>query len=346
MSSLQTEQPDTSFIMKYNTFYQYRLAAMTATEPRSRKKVAIVTGASSGMGEALTRDLVSRGWWVAMADIQENQTLALDMGPRARFYHTDVSSYESQAATFQAVFNQRGRLDALCANAGICDKSSLYIFDHRTSTAIPPAPDTSCTDVDWKGVVYGTQLAIHFMRQNKPRPGGVIVATASVAAMHPHPAYCEYNGAKAAVVNFVRGMAPVLRAKEGIRINAVMPGIVDTAIVPPEIAAAAGTENITPISTITRAYDQLLESEKASGVILEGSVDKIIRVPDPPLLNGSRTKRAVTVYDPLFKYLHGEESGLQDAVKGEELQWEPRAGSKPHRSRSRIWRALRSSCKS
>jgi hypothetical protein len=63
---------------------------------------------------------------------------------------------------------------------------------------IPPKPDLLCTDVDYKGVVYGTQLAIHFMRKNK-RPGGKIVATASVAGVVPHESYPEYDGAKAAV---------------------------------------------------------------------------------------------------------------------------------------------------
>jgi NADP-dependent 3-hydroxy acid dehydrogenase YdfG len=63
---------------------------------------------------------------------------------------------------------------------------------------IPPAPSTLCTDVDYKGVVYGVQLAIHFMRKNK-KPGGRIVATASCAATNPHPSYPEYCGAKAAV---------------------------------------------------------------------------------------------------------------------------------------------------
>ena len=68
----------------------------------------------------------------------------------------------------------------------------------------------SCTDVDYKGVVYGTQLAIHFMRKN-PTPGGKIVATASVAGVYPHETYPEYNGAKAAVINFARGVAPILK---------------------------------------------------------------------------------------------------------------------------------------
>ena len=91
---------------------------------------------------------------------------------------------------------------------------------------IPPEPDLLCTDVDYKGVVYGTQLAIHFMRKNKV-PGGKVVATGSVAAVVPHESYPEYDGAKAAVrcvemsvgshadiakvVNFVRATARVLK---------------------------------------------------------------------------------------------------------------------------------------
>jgi NAD(P)-dependent dehydrogenase (short-subunit alcohol dehydrogenase family) len=53
---------------------------------------------------------------------------------------------------------------------------------------IPPKPDLLCTDVDYKGVVYGTQLAVHFMRKNK-NPGGKIVATISAAALYPHETY-------------------------------------------------------------------------------------------------------------------------------------------------------------
>ena len=79
-----------------------------------------------------------------------------------------------------------------------------------SESRIPPAPDLSTTDVDFKGVVYGTQLAIHFMRKNST-PGGKIVATASVAGIVPHETYPEYDGAKAAVVNFVRATARILK---------------------------------------------------------------------------------------------------------------------------------------
>lgn len=76
---------------------------------------------------------------------------------------------------------------------------------------IPPKPDLLCTDVDYKGVVYGTQLAIHFFRKNKVA-GGKIIATASIAGIVPHETFPEYDGAKAAVVNFVRATARILKA--------------------------------------------------------------------------------------------------------------------------------------
>ncbi|KAF9872500.1 hypothetical protein CkaCkLH20_09997 [Colletotrichum karsti] len=205
------------------------------------QKVAIVTGASSGMGEALARDLVKKGWQVAMADLNKNEPLSQELGEAASFHATDVSDYDSQAKTFQEVWGRYGRIDALLANAGIVDKSSIYIFNHRGSDKIPPKPDLICTDVDYKGVVYGTQLAIHFMRKNKI-PGGSIVATASIAAVHPHETYPEYDGAKAAVVNFVRATSRLLKLKENIRINVVLPGVVATNIIPPEMVAAVSEE--------------------------------------------------------------------------------------------------------
>ncbi|KAK0388916.1 hypothetical protein NLU13_2493 [Sarocladium strictum] len=193
------------------------------------------------MGTALSIDLVGKGWQVAMADIQPNADLQKMLGGGASHHHCDVADYDSQATCFEEVWNRYGRLDALCANAGIVDQSSIFIFDQRNSDKTPPKPNLLCTDVDYKGVVYGTQLAIHFMRKNKV-PGGNIVATGSVAAVVPHESYPEYDGAKAAVVNFVRAVSRVLKVKENIRINVVLPGIVHTNIIPPAMVAAVSPE--------------------------------------------------------------------------------------------------------
>ncbi|KAF7556848.1 hypothetical protein G7Z17_g1150 [Cylindrodendrum hubeiense] len=240
------------------------------------ERVAIVTGASSGMGEALTEALVEKGWKVAMADIRPNAELTSKLGESASFHTCDVSDYDSQARCFQEVWDKYGRLDALCANAGIVDKSSIYILDHRDSDKIPPKPNLLCTDVDYKGVVYGTQLAIHFMRKNKV-PGGSIVATASIAAIHPHETYPEYDGAKAAVAFHI-------------------------------------AYHMTPVDTIVSAYNRCLEDDSLSGEAIECSVDKLLLVPRPEYQNGRVSQRAVTVWDPLFKMYHHELSQLPDAI--------------------------------
>jgi NAD(P)-dependent dehydrogenase (short-subunit alcohol dehydrogenase family) len=188
------------------------------------------------------------------------------------------------------------------------------------------------TDVDYKGVVYGTQLAIHFMRKN-PTPGGHIVCTVSAAALYPHETYPEYDGAKAAVcngisavaewfltflnskvLNFTRATSRVLGQKENIHIGAVLPGIVRTNIIPPEMVAAVSPECMTPVSTIVSAYQKLIDSTNMDGEAIECSADNHFIVPRPEYLNGTVSKRACTVWEPLFKHYHGEDSGLPDAI--------------------------------
>ena len=199
------------------------------------------------MGVDIAKHLHAKGYKLALVGRKQaaGEAVAKEIGDEnARFFPTTLEDYASQAAMFKAVWDTWGRIDVLCANAGIVDKSSVYIYGWRGKSveAIPPAPDLQCTDIDYKGVIYGTQLAIHFMRNNKPRPGGRIVVNASIAALFPHQSYPEYCGAKAAVVQFVRGMAPMLKAKENIFINVVMPGTVQTPIVPPEMMAAVSPE--------------------------------------------------------------------------------------------------------
>ncbi|KAF2741428.1 15-hydroxyprostaglandin dehydrogenase [Polyplosphaeria fusca] len=255
----------------------------------SSAPVAIVTGANSGMGKALAQDLVESGWKVAIADIQENQAFQKELGDASSFYKCNVADYDSQAKMFQQVWDTYGRIDALCANAGIVDKSSIYILDHRNSEVIPPKPDLLCTDVDYKGVVYGTQLAIHFMRKNK-EPGGKIV------------------------INFVRGASRVLKQKEGISINAVCPGIVHTSIIPQAMVDAVSPECLTPVSTIVAAYKRCLNDASVFGKVIECSAAQQFLLETPELANGRVSKRAVTVWDPLFKMYHHELSGLPDAI--------------------------------
>jgi NAD(P)-dependent dehydrogenase (short-subunit alcohol dehydrogenase family) len=79
--------------------------------------------------------------------------------------------------------------------------------------------------------VYGTTLATHFMRHNVV-PGGKIIITGSMLGIHPGPKFPEYCGVKAAVVQWARTMAPLLLQKDGVTINTVLPGAVDTDAMP------------------------------------------------------------------------------------------------------------------
>lgn len=79
------------------------------------------------MGEAISRDLVSKGWLVAMCDINAKESLQKEFGDKASFHKTNVADYDSQAQAFQEVWNKYGRIDALCANAGIVDKECVLL---------------------------------------------------------------------------------------------------------------------------------------------------------------------------------------------------------------------------
>lgn len=202
------------------------------------------------MGVKIVNDLYARGWNVACIDLQQQAGDALVerlSSDRAQFFLADLTSYDAQAHAFRETFRRWGRIDALCANAGIVDRSSVYIYNWREKTVddVPPAPDLTTTDVDYKAVVYGVQLATHFMRHN-PQPGGRVVVTSSIASIFPHSSYPEYCGAKGAVNIFVQGVAPLLKQKENIYVNCVLPGIVPTPIIPPEMIAAVAPEQYVP----------------------------------------------------------------------------------------------------
>ncbi|KAE8146587.1 hypothetical protein BDV25DRAFT_162163 [Aspergillus avenaceus] len=287
-------------------------------------RVAIVTGATSGIGIDIAKDLYHRGWKVACIGrrAQPGHALVKELGANSQFFQADVGNYQSQAAAFRRVFQLWGRIDALCANAGVVDQSSIYNFTRRDAASddLPPEPDLSTTDINYKGVIYGTVLATHFMRQNKPQRGGKIIVTGSIGGIFPHRSYPEYCGTKAAVNQFIRGVAPLLRAKENIFINCVLPGIVSTPIVPPEMIAAVTLECLTPVKTILDAYQVFLQDESGrTGELLECSADKMISYPMQEMGNGHVTQRAVTVWEPLFRQMHGEDSGLPDAIRQAKL---------------------------
>jgi NAD(P)-dependent dehydrogenase (short-subunit alcohol dehydrogenase family) len=77
------------------------------------------------MGMGIVERLVAKGWKVAIADVKANAAFAEQLGAASKFFACDVADYDSQAGMFQKVWDTYGRIDALCANAGIVDRRQV-----------------------------------------------------------------------------------------------------------------------------------------------------------------------------------------------------------------------------
>lgn len=80
------------------------------------------------MGEAFTKDLVSKGWHVAMFDVNKNGQLVSSLGDAVSFYKGSVASYADQGKCFEDVWKTHGRLDLVSPNAGIIDRRLVMLF--------------------------------------------------------------------------------------------------------------------------------------------------------------------------------------------------------------------------
>ena len=188
-------------------------------------KVAVVTGGASGIGEGTVRRLVADGASVVIADIQGGAAaklaaeLAAEGGPRCRAIATDVTSEPDVAAAVDLAVAEFGRLDLMFANAGVFG-------------AYGPIDKSRMADVDltWAVDLRGVFLAMkHAARVMIPNGSGVIVATTSPAAVVGGIGNHAYSAAKAGILGLMRSVAAELR-EHGIRVNAVMPGAVVSAM--------------------------------------------------------------------------------------------------------------------
>ncbi|KAL2192650.1 hypothetical protein P885DRAFT_72845 [Corynascus similis CBS 632.67] len=291
---------------------------------QNEARVAIITGGTSGIGLEVTRHLHAKGWRVVLLgrrpEVGIEKATSLDpSGTTAVFEQCDVSSYAEQAAVFKRVWARWGRLDLLIANAGTIDSGSWYNFQGRGATVedVPPEPNTVCTDTHLKALMYGTHLATHFMRHNQPTPGGKIIATSSMLGVHPCPTFPEYSAVESAVIQWVRVNAPLLKRKENITINSVMMGPAVTPAMP-GFAKAFLPEQLVLPSTIRRAYDLFIDDDdnKRTGETVETAHDQIHWYEMPEYKAGALDVRNQLAYEPWFTMLHGEKSGLDDALQG------------------------------
>jgi NAD(P)-dependent dehydrogenase (short-subunit alcohol dehydrogenase family) len=179
-------------------------------------KVAIISGAASGMGAATGRMFAREGAKVVIADVMEHEgrQVADAIGAAARFARLDVTDEGNWAAVVADTTRQFGRLDVLVNNAGVSGSAEQDFFSTEAWHRIMAINAT--------GVFFGIKHAIPAM---KAAGGGSIVNLSSIAGIigseHVHMAY---NASKAAVRLMTKATA-VQHAKDNIRANSVHPGV-------------------------------------------------------------------------------------------------------------------------
>jgi NAD(P)-dependent dehydrogenase (short-subunit alcohol dehydrogenase family) len=200
-------------------------------------KRAVITGAASGIGEATARLFISEGASVLLADVDTGRgsRLASDLGERAAFVATDVSQEADVDDAVNTCARLFGGLDVMVNNAGVpgsigsIEDIDVAAWDHTIG-------------VHLRGVFLGIRAAARVMR---PQGSGSIINTSSVAAFRANLAGHDYSAAKAGVRQLTVTAANEL-GEHGVRVNAVCPGAIATAI----FGRAAGLDSDTAQRTV------------------------------------------------------------------------------------------------
>jgi len=200
---------------------------------RLQGKTALITGGSSGLGNAMVRRFVAEGAAVIIADIDDTngQALAAELGQQASYVHLDVA----QEADWRRALGSAVSIDVLINNAGITtygsiEEVTLDQFRHEL-------------DIDVIGVFLGCKYAVANMKAHGR--GGSIINISSLAGLRANGNLAAYNAAKAAVTLLTKSVAMhCATSGYGIRCNSIHPGVIHTPILDKVLAQAPNPDEV------------------------------------------------------------------------------------------------------
>ena len=184
-------------------------------------QVALITGGASGIGRASAMRLAQEGAAVAIADIDDEAGFETcqaieDLGGQAILLHADVTDEEACRQMVEATLGTLGHLDVLVTCAGVGSGGTVIDTDQVYWDRV--------VDLDWKGVYLAGKYALPAMIE---RGGGAVVHIASIGGLRGDWGGASFSAAKGAVINLTRHMA-VAHAVQGIRVNCICPGVIET----------------------------------------------------------------------------------------------------------------------
>lgn len=226
-------------------------------------KIAIITGAASGIGAALTKLLVSEGAKVLAADVDKN-ILETSTDNVAGFC-CDVSQAQQVNSMIDEAIRKFGRIDILVNNAGTGSFGETPEVDDETWNRV--------FAINVNSIMYAARAAIPHMRK---QGGGVIVNTASISGLFADYGFTAYNASKGAVINYTKALA-IDHGRDNIRVNAFCPGFI------------AGTRLTAPLEvTPARAqWDKVIPLGRSGTVEEMANVAAFLASDDASYLTGS-----------------------------------------------------------
>jgi len=187
-----------------------------------QNKTIIVTGASTGIGQAFSVACATYGAKIIVADMnsgEETVEIIKNKGGEAKFVKVDVANEKSTDLMAKAAYDWTGRVDGLINNAAYFREVKLTPFEE-----IDVAVWDKIFDVNVKGIWQCSKAVVPYMRNNN---GGSIINISSVVAVAGQPGYLHYVATKGAVLAMTKGLAKEC-GKDLVRVNTIAPGFVIT----------------------------------------------------------------------------------------------------------------------
>lgn len=222
-------------------------------------KVVVVTGAGSGMGRAAALRFASEGAKVVVADIVEaagSETVGLvkAAGGESVFQKVDTSAWDSVQALVVAAVATYGKLDVYVNNAGI--------LEQMKAVDLPVETWDKVININLRGYFYGCKAALPELIKSK----GNIVMTASVAGLGSRAGGTAYTVSKFGTIGLIRQVAADYAA-DGVRVNGVAPGAIETGMTRPMLDDEAGREALGMMLAVSVPMGRMGQPDEVADVM-------------------------------------------------------------------------------